>query len=79
MATQSRKNVVISVCAWTQLTWVTTTLQLHYYNLCSMLLVLQYRKAYFSVKAENEELKMQIEELKKKLASLERRATYKRH
>ena len=40
---------------------------------------LQYRKAYASVVAENEELKTEIEELKKRIASLERRSTYKRH
>ncbi|XP_065883807.1 coronin-1A-like [Dysidea avara] len=39
----------------------------------------EYRKAYYSVMAENEDLKAQLEELKKRVASLERRSTYKRH
>ena len=44
-----------------------------------LLLSTQYRKAYYSVMAENEDLKAQLEELKKRVASLERRSTYKRH
>lgn len=62
---------------------VTQPLQSYLLPFCLILLpdiiFIQYRKAYFTVKAENEELKMQIEDLKKKLASMERRATYKRH